>query len=115
LIGTAVATTRSIADLPGPTRLPLLGNTHQMRPSSLHLTVEEWCERYGPIFRFDLGPRRIVAVDDLEEINRICGIARTAIGAGGRYRPSSTRWVFPVCSPKRETVGAGSGACRSQR
>ena len=66
-----MTTTRSISDLPGPSRLPVLGNAHQVRTETLHLTVEEWCERYGPIFRFDLGPRPVVCVGDLEEINPI--------------------------------------------
>lgn len=65
------APTRSISDLPGPPRLPLLGNAHQMRTARLHSTAEEWCERYGPVFRFDLGPRRFVGVGDAEEINAI--------------------------------------------
>jgi cytochrome P450 len=42
-----------------------------MRTRRLHLIVEEWCDRYGPVFRFDLGPRRIVGVGDLDEINAI--------------------------------------------
>ncbi len=67
----SAAASRSIADLPGPSRLPVLGNAHQVRLGSVHLTVEEWCERYGPIFRFDLGPRPVVAVGALEEINPI--------------------------------------------
>ncbi len=62
---------RSISDLPGPPRLPLLGNAHQVRASRLHLTAEEWRERYGPIFRFDLGPKRIVVIGDLDEVNRV--------------------------------------------
>jgi cytochrome P450 len=33
--------------------------------------AEEWCERYGPIFRFDLGTRRIVCVADIEAVNAI--------------------------------------------
>ena len=66
-----VVAPRSIADLPGPSRLPVLGNAHQVRTERLHLTVEGWYERYGPIFRFDLGPRPVVAVGDLEEINAI--------------------------------------------
>jgi cytochrome P450 len=44
---------------------------HQVRPSALHAVAEEWCERYGPIFRFDLGPRRIVGIGDLDAINAI--------------------------------------------
>jgi cytochrome P450 len=60
-----------IADLPGPAGLPVLGNVHQVRLDRLHLTVEEWCRRYGPVFRFDIGRRRIVVVGDAEEINTI--------------------------------------------
>ncbi len=61
--------TRTIADLPSPPRLPLLGNAHQLRISRLHSTAERWSESCGPIFRFDLGPRRIVVVCDVEAIN----------------------------------------------
>ena len=67
----SAAAPRSIADLPGPSRLPVLGNAHQVRLERLHLTVERWSERYGPIFRFDLGPRPVVGVSDLDEINAI--------------------------------------------
>jgi cytochrome P450 len=62
---------RSIADLPGPPGLPLLGNVHQLRPSTLHSVAEGWCDRHGPIFRFDLGPRRVVCIGDLDTINAI--------------------------------------------
>jgi cytochrome P450 len=63
---------RSINDLPGPRRLPLLGNIHQLLPTSrLHQTAEGWIERYGPIYRVDLGRRCMVVVSDLDEIARI--------------------------------------------
>jgi cytochrome P450/UDP:flavonoid glycosyltransferase YjiC (YdhE family) len=62
----------AIADLPGPRRLPLVGNAHQLiRTSRGHLTVEGWARRYGPVFRFDVGPRKCVAVGDAEAINEI--------------------------------------------
>lgn len=48
-----------------------MGNAHQVRPSTLHSMAEEWCGRYGPVFRFDLGPRRVVCVGDTEAINEI--------------------------------------------
>jgi cytochrome P450 len=67
----AMATARSIADLPGPPRLPLLGNAHQVRPSTLHSVAEEWCGHYGPVFRFNLGPRRLVCIGDIETINAV--------------------------------------------
>jgi cytochrome P450 len=63
--------TRSIVDLPGPPGLPLLGNAHQLRGERPHVTIERWCERYGPIFRFSIGPREIVAIADLPAINQI--------------------------------------------
>jgi len=62
---------RTIADLPGPRGLPLLGNLHQVRASRLHLTQEEWCQRYGPIFRYDLGRERFVCIAELDAINDV--------------------------------------------
>src|ERR1700678_2912092 len=64
--------TRSIADLPTPPRLPLIGNAHQLlRTSRLHLVAEEWARRYGPIVRVDIGRRRIVGLADPDELHRI--------------------------------------------
>jgi len=63
---------RSIADLPGPRRLPILGNVQSLyRPDRFVFKVEEWCQRYGPIFRFDVGPRKVVALSDPDDINAI--------------------------------------------
>ena len=64
--------TRSIAELPGPRGLPLLGNAHQLaRTSRIHLTAERWARRYGPIIRVNIGRRRIIGVSNSEEIHRI--------------------------------------------
>jgi cytochrome P450 len=48
-----------------------LGNAHQVRPSTLHSVAEDWCGRYGPVFRFNLGPRRVVCIGGIETINAI--------------------------------------------
>src|ERR1700759_3829484 len=61
--------TRTIADLPGPGRLPLLGNAHQLRPDRLHQTAEAWADRYGPLYRFDLGRRQVVVISDVDNVN----------------------------------------------
>jgi cytochrome P450 len=62
---------RTIEELPGPRRLPLVGNAHQLRAGSMHLTAERWSDVYGPIYRFDLGPRRIVVVSDPDIVNTL--------------------------------------------
>ena len=62
---------RSLSDLPGPRRLPLLGNPRLLRADRIHLTVEEWCRRYGPLVRFHIGSRPNVAIADVDAINAI--------------------------------------------
>jgi len=61
----------AIADLPGPTGLPGLGNALQLRPERLHLMIERWGRRYGPVFRFAMGPRQVVGFTDPETVNAI--------------------------------------------
>ena len=67
------AATRSLDDLPGPKPLPLIGNLPQLDPTKAHLIFEEWAARYGSIYQFWMGPRRIVATTDpalIEDIQR---------------------------------------------
>jgi cytochrome P450 len=63
---------RSIAQLPGPKGLPLLGSAHRLLPASRsHLVFERWGREYGPIFRVGVGPRPVIGVNDEEAINAI--------------------------------------------
>ncbi|HVY78489.1 MAG TPA: cytochrome P450 [Solirubrobacterales bacterium] len=67
-----MSTDRTIAELPGPRGLPLVGSAHKLVPMSRsHLVFEQWARRYGPIFRVKVGPRMVVAIDDEEAINAI--------------------------------------------
>jgi cytochrome P450/nitrite reductase/ring-hydroxylating ferredoxin subunit len=70
---TRIAATRSLDDLPGPKPLPLIGNLHQLNPTKAHLILEEWAARYGSIYQFWMGRRRIVATTEpalIEEVLR---------------------------------------------
>lgn len=55
---------RELSDLPGPPALPFFGNLLQLNRDRLHLDIEAWGRRYGPFFRFQLGPRRLLVVSD---------------------------------------------------
>jgi cytochrome P450 len=61
----------AIGDLPGPAGLRGLGNALRLRPDRLHLMIERWGRRYGPVFRFSMGPREVVAFAEPESVNAI--------------------------------------------
>jgi cytochrome P450 len=60
-----------IADLPGPRGLPAIGSAHRIRPDRLHVMVEQWGRRYGPVFRFSMGRREVVGFTDPVAIGQI--------------------------------------------
>ena len=62
---------KTLRELPGPRGLPVLGNLHRIRFDRLHLTLEEWAEQYGPMFRIRIGPHRIAVISDRSAIQRI--------------------------------------------
>ncbi len=74
LVSTAASATppaRRIADLPGPRGLPLVGNLLQVDRRRLHQHVEAWARQFGPLFRFQLGPRTLVGVADHEVLHAL--------------------------------------------
>ena len=59
---------RAYDDLPGPRGLPLLGNALQIDTTRLHQQFEAWSQTYGPFFRVQIGPRRLLVVSDHEHV-----------------------------------------------
>lgn len=66
-----VQTAKTIADIRGPKGLPILGNAHQIDIEKFHLRLEKWSDEFGPIFKFRMGPMKIVAVADSDAINSL--------------------------------------------
>ncbi len=64
-------TLAEIPDLPGPSGLPLVGNLHQIRFDRLHLVLEGWADRFGPLFGIRFGPHRCVVLSDRDEMQRL--------------------------------------------
>ncbi|WP_329405252.1 cytochrome P450 [Nocardia vinacea] len=65
----SISPAKTVDDLPGPSRWPLLGNLPQMRPSLLHRQFDEWCDEYGPLYQLKMPGRHIVVVSD-SDLNR---------------------------------------------
>lgn len=59
----------AIADLPGPPGLPVVGNGLRLRRDRVHVMIEQWGRRYGPAFRFSMGPRTVVAFTEPDAIH----------------------------------------------
>lgn len=66
----ATRTLRKIADLPGPTTLPFVGNALQLDVPRLHLVMEGWARQYGPVFRMRPGPLQAIGVSDPDLIEQ---------------------------------------------
>ena len=60
---------RTVDQLPGPRGVPLLGALPALDLERLHLTLERWSRRYGPVCRADLGSQRMVVISDPELIH----------------------------------------------
>ena len=57
--------------LPGPKRLPLLGNAHLVQRDVLHQQLEGWAKEYGGKFRFAITSRQFMVVTDPEAISAV--------------------------------------------
>lgn len=55
---------RRYDDLPGPKGVPVFGNAFQIETTRAHLIFEQWARQYGPFYKLQLGPRKIVVVSD---------------------------------------------------
>ena len=59
---------RTLASLPGPKGIPVLGNALQIAPERFHLQLEQWARDFGPYYKLKLGRQMAVVVADHEVV-----------------------------------------------
>lgn len=74
---------RRYDQLPGPRGIPWLGNALQLDVPRFHQQLEQWCLEFGPLFKLQIGSRRLLAVGDHQLIaailrDRPAGFKRTS-------------------------------------
>ncbi|KEY73628.1 hypothetical protein S7711_09566 [Stachybotrys chartarum IBT 7711] len=55
---------KALPEPPGPPRLPVIGNIHQIPMTGAHRQFTEWSKAYGGIFSLKMGPALAVVVTD---------------------------------------------------
>jgi cytochrome P450 len=74
---------RRFDQLPGPRGIPLLGNALQLEGHRFHQQLEQWRLEFGPLFKMQIGKRKLLAVGDHQLIaailrDRPAGFRRTS-------------------------------------
>ena len=59
---------RHYDNLPGPRGIPVLGNALQIEAPRFHQQLEQWCGKYGPLFKLQIGNRKMLVVGDHEVV-----------------------------------------------
>lgn len=86
---------RTLADLPAVQGLPLIGNLHQLDTQRLHLVLEDWRQRLGPMFTIRLGRQPVLVTSET-------GIAQQLL----RDRPQLWRRMHAIESVITEMMRA---------
>lgn len=55
---------RRLSDLPGPKRLPWLGNLLELSPERLNSTLERWARQHGPMCVYCIGRQPVLLVSE---------------------------------------------------
>jgi cytochrome P450 len=101
---------REIDALAGPRAWPVLGNLPQVQPQRIHRDVEQWSQRYGPLFRLRFGRTPILVVSSHELVREVLRDR-----PDGFRRPSVTARVSDEMGGSPGVFLAEGSAWRDQR
>ncbi|RZT97927.1 cytochrome P450 [Rivibacter subsaxonicus] len=77
---------RRLSELPGPRRLPLLGQLGQFDMAQVHRAMEGWARLHGPLFQVHFGPQPVLVVADHEAVARLLRERPERFGRSSRLR-----------------------------
>ena len=75
---------------PGPTRLPIIGNIHQLPQENPWRTYQQWSKKYGPIFSLRAGGDTIIMIGNH-------AVARDLLDKRSNIYSSRPRLVMGEC------------------
>ena len=78
---------RRFQDLPGPPKLPIIGNSHLLKLDQMHLQFEAWGREYGTPYGIAIGPRKIVAFADMHDMMPVLRDRPEAFTRGSNLAP----------------------------
>ena len=110
---------RNIQDIKGPKSLPIIGNLHDLKKRSAHITYESWAEEFGEVFKIKVGMKNVIVLSNPElveeclkarphKLRRISNLSvlMDEMGMDGVFSAEGDRWkrqrrlLNPVLSPK---------------
>src|SRR4051794_35862102 len=57
--------------VPSPKGVPVFGNFLSLKPKQLHVQLKNWCDRFGSIYSYKVGPTELHVVSDLALIHEM--------------------------------------------
>ena len=78
---------RRFQDLPGPPKLPIIGNSHLLKLDRMHLQFEAWGRDYGTPYAVAIGPRKVIAFTDIAEMMPVLRDRPEAFTRGSNLPP----------------------------
>jgi cytochrome P450/nitrite reductase/ring-hydroxylating ferredoxin subunit len=78
---------RRFQDLPGPSKLPIIGSSHLIKLDQMHLQFEAWARELGTPFALSIGPRKMVAYADVGDMMPVLRDRPEAFTRGSNLPP----------------------------